>query len=58
MTKVNEFNSVVINLRSTDQALITDENGVTVRLGIAYSDDPLSMVKEGDGLFRSDRWGT
>lgn len=34
--------------------LITDENGMTVRLGIAYSDDPLSMVKEGDGLFRSD----
>ena len=34
--------------------LITDQNGTAVRLGIAYSDDPLSMVKEGDGLFRAD----
>jgi flagellar basal-body rod protein FlgF len=34
--------------------LVTDQNGATIRLGIAYSDNPLSMVKEGDGLFRSD----
>jgi len=33
---------------------ITGANGETARLGVGYSDDPLSLVKEGDGLFRAD----
>ncbi|WP_394238535.1 flagellar hook-basal body protein [Niallia oryzisoli] len=33
---------------------ITGANGETARLGVGYSDDPMSLVKEGDGLFRAD----
>jgi flagellar basal-body rod protein FlgG len=32
---------------------ITDANGGTAQIGVAYADNPMSMVKEGDGLFRA-----
>lgn len=37
-----------------EQGYITGSNGERARLGIAYSDNPHSMVKEGDGLFRTE----
>jgi len=37
-----------------EDGYITGANGETARLGIGYSDDPMSMVKEGDGLFRAE----
>jgi flagellar basal-body rod protein FlgF len=37
-----------------EEGYITGSNGETGRLGVGYSQDPLSMVKEGDGLFRSE----
>ena len=45
---------------SSDQFTISEEgnmigsNGETARLGLRYSDNPMSMVKEGDGLFRAE----
>nr|WP_295973135.1 flagellar hook-basal body protein [uncultured Bacillus sp.] len=33
---------------------ITDANGKTSRVGVAYSDNPLALVKEGDGLYRAE----
>ncbi len=45
---------------SSDQFTISEEgnmtgsNGETARLGVRYSDNPMSMVKEGDGLFRAE----
>ncbi|WP_071396764.1 flagellar hook-basal body protein [Bacillus tuaregi] len=38
----------------SEDGYITGANGETARLGIGYSDNPLAMVKEGDGLFRAD----
>ncbi len=37
-----------------EEGYITDSNGETARLGVSYSDNPLRMVKEGDGLFRAE----
>ncbi|KAA9027800.1 flagellar hook-basal body protein [Niallia endozanthoxylica] len=37
-----------------EDGYITGANGETARLGIGYSDNPMSMVKEGDGLFRAE----
>lgn len=37
-----------------EQGNITGSNGETARLGIAYSNNPRSLVKEGDGLFRTE----
>lgn len=37
-----------------EDGVITGSAGETARLGIGYSQDPMSMVKEGDGLFRSE----
>jgi len=33
---------------------ITGQNGETARIGIGYADNPQSLVKEGDGLFRTE----
>jgi len=38
----------------SEDGYITGSNGETARLGVGYSDNPMSMVKEGDGLFRSE----
>lgn len=38
----------------SEDGYITGANGETARLGVGYSDDPMSMVKEGDGLFRAE----
>ncbi|WP_338453396.1 flagellar hook-basal body protein [Niallia oryzisoli] len=38
----------------SEDGYITGKNGETARLGVGYSDDPMAMVKEGDGLFRAD----
>lgn len=37
-----------------EEGVITGSNGETARLGIRYSDNPMQMVKEGDGLFRAE----
>lgn len=33
---------------------LTGSNGETGRLGIGYAQDPMALLKEGDGLFRSE----
>lgn len=44
----------------SDQFTVNEEGWIlvdgveTARLGIAYSDNPLTMIKEGDSLFRAD----
>lgn len=37
-----------------DNGLIEGENGETALLGIAFADNPFQLVKEGDGLFRTE----
>jgi flagellar basal-body rod protein FlgG len=37
-----------------EEGYLTGSNGETARLGVSYSDNPMSMVKEGDGLFRAE----
>ncbi|MCQ6274641.1 flagellar hook-basal body protein [Bacillus sp. V3B] len=37
-----------------EEGYLTGSAGETARLGIGYSEDSMSMVKEGDGLFRSE----
>ncbi|WP_075983154.1 flagellar hook-basal body protein [Bacillus massilinigeriensis] len=36
-----------------ENGLITGENGETARIGIGFSDNPLQLIKEGDGLYRT-----
>jgi flagellar basal-body rod protein FlgF len=48
-----------IQLRSdqfsvNEDGVIMEGTEETARLGIGYAQDPMSMVKEGDGLFRSE----
>lgn len=37
-----------------EDGVLTDANGQQTRLGIGYADNALRMVKEGDGLFRTE----
>lgn len=37
-----------------EAGVITGENGERANLGVAFANDPLRMVKEGDGLFRTE----
>lgn len=37
-----------------EEGYITEDNEVIARLGVSYSDNPMRMVKEGDGLFRAE----
>jgi flagellar basal-body rod protein FlgF len=37
-----------------EEGYITGSNGETARIGVGYSDNPMTLVKEGDGLFRSE----
>ncbi|MEW8969301.1 MAG: flagellar hook-basal body protein [Mesobacillus sp.] len=37
--------------------VLTGENGETATLGVAYANNPLRLIKEGDGLFRTEDGG-
>lgn len=37
-----------------EEGQILDPNGTTSRIGIAYSNNPMLLIKEGDGLFRTE----
>lgn len=36
-----------------EEGFLTGSNGENVRIGIAFAEDPMALVKEGDGLFSS-----
>lgn len=38
----------------TDDGFITENNQVTARLGLAFAENPATLIKEGNGLFRTD----
>ncbi|MFB6466205.1 flagellar hook-basal body protein [Cytobacillus sp. Hz8] len=42
------------NFKVNDTGLVTDETGARARIGIGYSDNPLELIKEGDGLYRTE----
>ncbi|PLR94488.1 flagellar hook-basal body protein [Bacillus sp. T33-2] len=38
----------------SENGIVTGENGETARLGIGFANDPRRLIKEGDGLFRTE----
>lgn len=36
-----------------ETGLITDQNGAKARIGIGFTENPLELIKEGDGLYRT-----
>ncbi|PLR76180.1 flagellar biosynthesis protein FlgC [Bacillus sp. V3-13] len=38
----------------SEDGQLTGENGETARLGIAFADNPQRLIKEGDGLYRTE----
>jgi flagellar basal-body rod protein FlgF len=37
----------------SEKGFLTDVNGENIRIGIGYAEDPMTLIKEGDGLFTS-----
>lgn len=42
------------NFAVDENGLVRGENGETARIGIGYADNPLQLIKEGDGLYRTE----